>query len=333
MRNIAHKTTGDTLTADEFNDIPAEEENLIESAGIVLTSSDLYQEGKAVAKYASQVNFTIDSGAADAYVLTTVAPMQAPPAYEDGLRISFRPLNSNTGTAAATLNFNSLGIKTIKQRDGVTDLDAAYLETNVYSEVVYNSSTGFFTLQSQPATDQTWKTADIKFTGRVAADTGWIMGTVLGTIGDATSAATIRANIDCENLFKYYWDNCTDLVCPVTGGRGVNAAADWSAHKKIQIPAYQNQALGVMGTTHAFNSQTGSETHTLSIAEMPAHNHTGTYVRYSNDTGPSYTRIFGHDSNFNGTPDTDTIVVASQGGGTAHSIMQPTYFVNIMIKL
>ena len=29
MRNIAHKATGSDLTADEFNDIPAEEENII----------------------------------------------------------------------------------------------------------------------------------------------------------------------------------------------------------------------------------------------------------------------------------------------------------------
>ena len=55
------------------------------------------------------------------------------------------------------------------------------------------------------------------------------------TIGSATSGASERAATDCQALFLYLWNNFDDAVCPVPGGRGASAAADWAANKQITL--------------------------------------------------------------------------------------------------
>jgi hypothetical protein len=56
------------------------------------------------------------------------------------------------------------------------------------------------------------------------------------TIGSAISSATERANDDCEELYNLLWNNLSNTICPVIGGRGVTAAADWAANKAITPP-------------------------------------------------------------------------------------------------
>jgi hypothetical protein len=71
----------------------------------------------------------------------------------------------------------------------------------------------------------------------------------------------------------------------------------------------------------------GSATHTLTIAEMPAHDHPGSVAEGSdNDTGNGRVEFQG---DFTGTV---PIVVASQGGGAAHNIVQPTALVKTLIR-
>ena len=65
-----------------------------------------------------------------------------------------------------------------------------------------------------------------------AAPTGWVLG-INGTIGDAGSGATIRANADCHKLFVHLWNGLSDADAPVTGGRGATAESDWAAKKII----------------------------------------------------------------------------------------------------
>ena len=65
-----------------------------------------------------------------------------------------------------------------------------------------------------------------------------------GTIGDATSLATNRANADCERLFLHLWTITANAQCPVTpGGRGASAAADWAAHKQLALPAHAGRGM------------------------------------------------------------------------------------------
>lgn len=64
---------------------------------------------------------------------------------------------------------------------------------------------------------------------------GW---TILNgqTIGSATSGATQRANSDTQAQFVYLWGQCDDTKCPVPGGRGLTALADFNGNKQITLP-------------------------------------------------------------------------------------------------
>jgi hypothetical protein len=83
-------------------------------------------------------------------------------------------------------------------------------------------------------------TGDIKFRPTSEVLTGWVImnGT---TIGNATSGATQRANAtDTLNLFVYLWTNCTNAHCPVSGGRGVSALADFNNSKQMTLPDWRD---------------------------------------------------------------------------------------------
>ncbi len=127
MRNIPVQSLVTLLQPEEFNDIADELENIITSAGITLSQSDLFQLGKAVATYSAGGDFYTDSGAADAYVLSAIGSKQTPEEYFDGMRIRFLPENANTG--ASTINVNSLGVINIKKADGVSDPAAGDIST------------------------------------------------------------------------------------------------------------------------------------------------------------------------------------------------------------
>ena len=73
---------------------------------------------------------------------------------------------------------------------------------------------------------------------RAAAPSGWVIENG-GTIGNATSNATTRANADTESLFTLLWTDFPALVIKTAGGvvttRGASAAADFSANKQLTI--------------------------------------------------------------------------------------------------
>lgn len=84
------------------------------------------------------VNFAVDTGVVNAYV---VALPHVPSGYVDGLMVRFRALNTNT--AEATINVNSLGVKSIKDCLGGSVL-AGDIRIGVPLEVFYSVVTGFF---------------------------------------------------------------------------------------------------------------------------------------------------------------------------------------------
>jgi len=116
MRDIVTKNTGDSLSADEFNDIPGELENSITDTGQTLTAADLFQLSKAMSVYAAGGSFFTDSGIADAYVLSTIGSKKSPPVYFDGQEISFVVGNANT--AASTVNVGAAGLKDLRTSAG-----------------------------------------------------------------------------------------------------------------------------------------------------------------------------------------------------------------------
>ena len=204
-----------------------------------------------------------------------------------------------------------------------------------------------------------FSTGDLKPTLKATADTGWVMMND-GTIGNASSSATTRANADTQALFTLLWNNVSNTYAPVSGGRGASAIADFNANKTIGLTKVLGRALAVAGTGSGLSARTlgqtfGEEAHTPTLAEMFPHTHVATVTDPGHThQASSFAVIAGQsraNSNFyhantntqgNATttpeqtgsaPTGISVSNASQGSGTAFNVMQPTSFVNIMIKL
>lgn len=145
MRSVNGKVTTNLITADEWNDFSTESQTLITTTGIALSAGDLTQLAQAVSIYATGAQYFIDSGAADAYVLTVAGSLEKPPAYFDGMTITFRPGNANTG--ASTVNAGGIGVVDIKRDSG-----AALVENDLLSSrdavIRYSAAAGDFFLAS-----------------------------------------------------------------------------------------------------------------------------------------------------------------------------------------
>jgi len=173
-----------------------------------------------------------------------------------------------------------------------------------------------------------WSTGDVKLTFKAAADAGWVMMND-GSIGNAASGATTRANADTVALFTLLWNNIIDTWAPVSGGRGANAAADYAANKTLTLPKELGRAICVAGagsglTSRALGEKLGEETHLLTIAEMPSHTHPLNLPGFSGGQTPNLDTNGGAGANYTS---------GATGGGGAHNVMQPSSFMNVMVKL
>jgi hypothetical protein len=172
-------------------------------------------------------------------------------------------------------------------------------------------------------------TGDVKLTLKTAADTGWVLMDDK-TIGNAASGGTGRANADTEDLFTLLWTNTADADCAVSSGRGASAAADYAANKTIALPKTLGRSLACYGagsglTSRALAKIVGEETHVLTTTEMPAHSHTLTDSYVKNSPGGAGAAA--------GADRATGASTAASGSDGAHNNMQPTVFLNVMVKL
>lgn len=184
------------------------------------------------------------------------------------------------------------------------------------------------------ASTPAWSTGDVKLTIKTIADTGWVLMND-GTIGNAASGATTRANADTSALFTLVWNNVSFITnvqdsSGNTVAKGASAAADYAANRRIFLPWVLGRALAGAGagsglTVRALGAVLGEENHILSVAEMPTHSHgIYSYLTQEGASGPYNAATSGYDHS-NETTYT--------GGNTAHNNMQPTAFLNVMMKL
>lgn len=265
---------------------------------------------------------TADSGA------TYTGAMDVPGlGYVAGLVYAMTIATTNIGTAP-TIALDGLSAITVVL-DGGAALASSQMPLNGLYEF---DGTNFVLLNPL---NGSWSTGDVKMTIKTTADTGWVLMND-GTIGDATSSATTRANADTSALFTLLWNNTVNADCAVSSGRGVSAAADFAAHKTIALPKSLGRTLATYGAGSGLTSRTlasivGEENHALTSAENGPHTHLGgsdnsqntlsagaigTFVKINTDPSPP-----------GSTP------TQSSGSGTAHNTMQPTLFLNTMIKL
>ena len=188
---------------------------------------------------------------------------------------------------------------------------------------------------------QSFTTGDLKPTMKNVADAGWVLCND-GTIGNATSGGTARANADTAALFSLLWTNVSNTYAPVSGGRGGSAAADFAANKTIGLTLMLGRALGVAGAGAGLSARVLGQA--LGDENLQQHNHTindPTHIHqmnaYTGVTANGTTDYVG-DSNSTSEINRPTqsaatgISINNTGSGGAGN-MQPTSFVNIMIKL
>lgn len=198
-------------------------------------------------------------------------------------------------------------------------------------------------------------TGDVKATFKTAPDATWVMMND-GSIGNATSNATNRANADTFNLYSLIWTNVANTDAPIqnsagvpTGTRGASALADFNASNRLVLPKALGRAFGAAGagaglTNRNLGSVAGAETNTFSIsqANLPNVNFPvtdPTHVHSYNTGGPTESAGAGAGAPQLGAINTGAsatgITVNSGGSGTAVVVptLTPMTFVNWMAKL
>jgi hypothetical protein len=97
-------------------------------------------------------------------------------------------------------------------------------------------------------------TGDLLWQPKAGTRAGWVRANGR-TIGSASSGATERANADTQALYEFLWNNYSNTLCAVTGGRGANAASDFAANKAIAT--YSMRGRGPVGLDDMGNSAAG----------------------------------------------------------------------------
>jgi microcystin-dependent protein len=182
------------------------------------------------------------------------------------------------------------------------------------------------------------------------------------SIGNATSGATERASADVQALFEYLWGEFNDTICPVLGGRGASATADFNANKALTLIDARGRTLfgadgmgasvagrlttATFATPDTIGSAGGAEKYTLTQAQLPAASPTlaldaGTLV-YDKPTFVNIKPITdtGAPSIPVATGTTPTAVggapggsVGQMGSNAAHPAASPGVIVTIYVKL
>ena len=142
MRDLPTKVDGDTLAPTDFNaNLKDELQNVVESAGFTLdpaggADTDLNMFGQSVAQYSSGAWYYVDSGSANAYVLTRIGNLKSVKEYQTGMIARFKATNSSTSTS--TVNIDSLGSKAITIN--AVALTSGEIEANNYYDLIYNGT-------------------------------------------------------------------------------------------------------------------------------------------------------------------------------------------------
>src|SRR5262249_41681527 len=112
------------------------------------------------------------------------------------------------------------------------------------------ATTAFVTAAIASVSGGAATTGALKATHKTTADSGWIMW-VDGTIGDASSGSSVRANADTSALFTLYYNGYTDALCPLLTSAGAAttraaqgaAATAFGAHCRMTLPKGPGRAV------------------------------------------------------------------------------------------
>lgn len=212
--------------------------------------------------------------------------------------------------------------------DGTGDpLRAAFQKINANDTELYSAAFSF-------------TTGDAKLTFKTVADPTWILLND-GSIGNAASNGTTRANADTLPLYTLLYNNIPSLVVQDSAGspvaRGASAAVDYAANRRLVLPRELGRSIAIAGagaglTPRTLGGADGAETNSFFDTVAHAHSDFPQTVLQNNGftglgdiAGPYYL--------------TSGLVLATSGGtgfsggSSAFSIMEPRSYWNVMLKL
>jgi hypothetical protein len=144
------------------------------------------------------------------------------------------------------------------------------------------SVTGALTTGGLAVITTRWATGEFVFTCSSTAPTGTIAPNG-GTIGNASSSASTRANADTLNLFSVLWASSTntELQLKDSSGtnvvRGVSAAADFAANRQLTIPNLADGEALLAAVSSTVNTKSAgavlAHAHTFVGTAVPDHSH------------------------------------------------------------
>lgn len=176
-------------------------------------------------------------------------------------------------------------------------------------------------------------TGEMKAYPGATAPTGYVLMEG-GTIGSATSGASVRANADTEALFLLLWDNSTNAELPVSTGRGGSAAADWADNETITLPDIRGRGLIGTGTGGGLTARTnfdtgGGEDKVLLEANLPSTINMTIPGQTANSTTTSRLAILRNAVN----NDSANVTITDLGSDTPLDTMSPWLAAHWIIKL
>jgi hypothetical protein len=120
--------------------------------------------------------------------------------------------------------------------------------------------------------------------------------------------------------------------------RGANAAADFGAARRLMIPAMLGRTIAAAGsgtglTLRQLGNPAGAETETQTAPKMAPHSHSMSSQAGVGVASPLAQYDPNQNMTFSGTNGVSGISIDVSGGGQPLNIMQPTQFLNVMIKL
>lgn len=143
---------------------------------------------------------------------------------------------------------------------------------------------------------------DYKYSSRVADEIGWLV-------------------CDGRSISMEEYEDLYDVIGYSFGGSG----------STFKLPDFRGRVPGIIGAGTALTNRTlgsvaGTETHTLTINEMPNHNHGGETGAAGFGTGVASPAVSLTTMSVADDGGSHTHTITTQGGNQPHNNMQPTLF-------
>ena len=317
------QTAGNNATADpSINWQEGQAPSSVNDSGRAMMAS--------IAKHRDDVaGAIVTGGTATAYTVTSYEAFDTPTRL-NGQIIAFTPHVTNGSTV--TLNVDSLGARPLRSAPS-TELLAGTLIQGTPYVAVYNNLDAVFYLQSFYGNPYNVPLgAGLDYWGATAPNSAFVIPT-----GQAISRVTYASLFSLFGTTYGPGDGSTTFNLPDKAGR-ISAMKEASATRLTSTYFGGNSTnLGAVG---------GSESHTLTTAQLATHSHGVTDPGHThslnnatnildNLVGNNFqgSNFLGNGRNISANSNTTGITINNAGSGSAHNNVQPTIICNYIIRI